>query len=49
VLFDVGSASKFGTMEIDIDYNAEVTEDSFRKIKYIFDESILKLPLVSTS
>ena len=38
-----------GAMEFDIDMNAPMTEDSFRKIKYTFSEKVLSLPLIKTS
>lgn len=50
VLFDIdGSDATEGALEIDIDHNAPITEDTFRKIKYTFSEKVLRLPLISTS
>lgn len=56
VLFDadtVGSKNdnvvNTGSLELDIDFNSPVTENSYRKIKYTFSERVLRLPLIATS
>ena len=49
LLFDVKSdGTKYGSMEVDIDFNEPFTDDSFRKIKYTFSDRVLSLPLIST-